>query len=144
VSDHSIDEFFDEVERRELDQEAADELLAEAREVYAPAPLSPEDPPAPTPPKPFPLRWLARLGAPDRLVTYPIWVLWVVAVHLVLLFLTVGTLLCVIALVAACVTVFLGVWPAIAVAVPFSVLATAGTFPHVLHSFRTKLSQYPW
>ena len=142
--DH-YDAFLDEATRLAEERLEARQVIEDAREAFAPAPLGPDPDEQPRGPAPL-VRWLGELG-PDRLVTYPLWAMAVAAIHLLLLILLVGVVVtggALILCVASVVDALIGFPLARPGAWAIAALASVGTFVTVFESFKAKIRQFPW
>ncbi len=141
------DAFLAELARMELVAEQAAEVLAEAEEMYAPAPLA--LPAGREFPVPMPGAGLVRLvrDEPDKLVTHPIWFAITTAMHLLVAVVTLGvfvaatTILVLLARLIEPVR-FLPVLQFSAVCV--GLLASGGSLAGVWRSYRAQLKSCPW
>lgn len=153
----------EELARQDAQAKAVAELLAEAEETFGPAELAPVEPTtsrtvppaqaasksaAPTKPRPS---WAAlqKLFAkwPDRLVTYPVWVVVAAATHLAVAALFAAGILFATALLyllAGFADRLIGVPVVRFAAVGVGLLAGLGSFHPVWKSFCNALRNCPW
>lgn len=140
------EELLAELLRQQEQADRSEAVFEAAEELYAPAALGPEAVPLPAPGKLN--SFLANLK-PDRLVTYPIWVLVNVALFgsLALLMLAVqmfGT--AVLMMIGAAIDGVVGIGIPLARigAAGVGVLAGVGTIAHLYRSFLERLRTCPW
>lgn len=122
----------------------AERVLSDAHAAYAPAP----QPPVAAPGGAGPPRVFGPDSEPDRLITRPLWFLWVLLVHLA----AAPVLLGVIA--AGTAVLALVFWLLVDSRIGFpllspcagcvGVLAAGGTVVHIVRSFREMLRSPPW
>jgi hypothetical protein len=140
MTDDHVGRYLEERERRERAVSEGIDAVEEAGAVFAPAPLPIELEPPDS--KPSPSSLLSDRF--DRLVTYPIWFVVMLAIHVVLLAAAVGTPLFVALLIGVVLSQFVGPVPGFAVGGFLALPTLFGTVRGVYLSFVTKLSQCPW
>jgi hypothetical protein len=146
--DDAYEAFLNELARLERESRLAEEMLAEAEETYAPASV-----PVPLPPTTLepatrpPPKWIAVLtDQPDRVVTYPVWAVFVTAAYLGLAGIFLGALVFATALVfllARLLDAPVGIPALRFAAVCAGLLAGLGTFVNLWQSYRRALARCP-
>lgn len=147
--DDAYEAFLNELARLDLESRMAEETLAEAEEAYAPAAVPVPLPATSLEPAARPGSRVLQVvtGQPDRLVTYPIWAVFVTAAYLGLAGIFLGALVFATALlflIARLLDAPIGVPALRFAAVCAGLLAGLGTFVNLWQSYRQALARCPW